>query len=97
MQGTSNTLVDGNTIFNATPLQNMSEGVIEAPGPGSAGGIEANNVISNNTVNDRLFSRHLRFQQPRARSDTSMFFTLSCSAMASLARRQRSRPSHKES
>ena len=52
MQGTSNTLVDGNTIFNATPLQNLSEGVFEAPGPGSAGGIEANNVISNNTVND---------------------------------------------
>jgi nitrous oxidase accessory protein NosD len=52
MQGTSNSLVDGNTVFNATPLQNESEGVFEAFGPGSAGGVEANNVISNNTVND---------------------------------------------
>ena len=52
MQGTSNSLVDGNTIFNATPLANLSEGVFEASGPGSAGGIEENNEISNNTVND---------------------------------------------
>jgi len=52
MQGTSNTLVDNNTVFNATPLQNLSEGVFEAAGPGSAGGVEENNMISNNTVND---------------------------------------------
>jgi nitrous oxidase accessory protein NosD len=52
MQGTSNSLVDGNTIFNATPLSNLSEGVFEASGAGSAGGIEENNEISNNTVND---------------------------------------------
>lgn len=52
MQGTSNTLVDSNSVFNATPLQNLSEGVFEASGPGSAGGVEENNVISNNTVND---------------------------------------------
>jgi len=52
MQGTSNSLVDSNTIFNLTPLQNLSEGVFEAAGPGSAGGVEGDNVISNNTVND---------------------------------------------
>jgi nitrous oxidase accessory protein NosD len=47
MQGTSNSVVDGNTIFNATPLDNLSEGVFEADD-----GVEAKNVISNNTVND---------------------------------------------
>jgi hypothetical protein len=47
MQGTSNSVVDSNTIFNATPLANLSEGVFEADD-----GVEANNVISNNTVND---------------------------------------------
>jgi nitrous oxidase accessory protein NosD len=52
MQGTSNSLVDGNIIFNATPLNNLSEGVFEAFGAGTAGGFEANNQISNNTVND---------------------------------------------
>jgi len=39
--------VDGNTIFNATPLENLSEGVFE-----NTGGGEGNNEISNNTVND---------------------------------------------
>jgi len=52
MQGTSNTLVDSNTIFNLTPLQNLSEGVFEAAGPGSSGGVEGNNVIANNAVHD---------------------------------------------
>ena len=52
MQGTSNSLVDGNIIFHLTPLENLSEGVFEGSGPGSAGGIEGNNEISNNTVND---------------------------------------------
>jgi hypothetical protein len=47
MQGTSNSVVDSNTIFNATPLANLSEGVFEVDD-----GVEANNVISNNTVND---------------------------------------------
>jgi parallel beta-helix repeat protein len=47
MYYTSNSLVDGNTIFNATPLGNFSEGVFEA-----YGGSEGNNEISNNTVND---------------------------------------------
>lgn len=47
MEGTSNSLVDGNTIFNATPLENLSEGVFEAYTVG-----EGNNEISNNTVND---------------------------------------------
>src|SRR6266513_2186163 len=45
MQGTSNSLVDGNIIFHLTPLENLSEGVFEAVGSG-------NNKISNNTVND---------------------------------------------
>ena len=52
MQGTSNSLVEANTIFNATPLANQSEGIFEASGAGSAGGVEENNQISNNTVND---------------------------------------------
>jgi hypothetical protein len=47
MQGTSNSLVDSNTIFHATPLTNLSEGVFEA-----YGGSEGNNLITNNTVND---------------------------------------------
>jgi nitrous oxidase accessory protein NosD len=47
MESTSNSLVDSNTIFNATPLENFSEGVFEA-----YGGTEGNNEISNNTVND---------------------------------------------
>ena len=47
MYGTSNSLVDSNTIFNATPLANLSEGIFEA-----FGGTEGNNLISNNTVND---------------------------------------------
>jgi nitrous oxidase accessory protein NosD len=47
MLGASNSLVSGNTIFNATPLTNLSEGVFEAFGGG-----EGNNTISNNTVND---------------------------------------------
>jgi len=52
MQGTSNTLVDSNIIFHAGPLTNLSEGVFEASGAGSAGGVEGYNEISNNTVND---------------------------------------------
>lgn len=47
MYGTSNSLVDSNTIFNGTPLANLSEGIFEA-----FGGTEGNNLISNNTVND---------------------------------------------
>jgi len=47
MESTSNSFVDSNTIFNATPLANLSEGVFEA-----FGGSEGNNEISNNTVND---------------------------------------------
>ena len=47
MEFTSNSLVDGNTIFHATPLENFSEGVFEAYTEG-----EGNNEISNNTVND---------------------------------------------
>jgi nitrous oxidase accessory protein NosD len=52
MQGTSNSLVDRNIIFHLTPIENFSEGVFENAGPGSAGGVEGNNEISNNTVND---------------------------------------------
>lgn len=47
MENTSNSLVDGNTIFNATPLTNLSEGIFEA-----FGGTEGKNEITNNTVND---------------------------------------------
>jgi len=52
MQGTSNSLVDNNTIFSAVPLANLSEGIFEAYGTGTAGGVEGYNEISNNTVND---------------------------------------------
>jgi len=47
MYSTSNTQVNGNTIFNATPLSNLSEGIFEA-----FGGTEGNNEILNNNVND---------------------------------------------
>jgi hypothetical protein len=46
MEGTSNTLVQGNTIFNVS-LESLSEGVFENDGGG-----EGNNQFSNNTVND---------------------------------------------
>jgi len=61
MQGTSNSLIDGNTIFNAGPVSaaprgsgfvNISCGVLEAPGAGTAGGIEQDNTVSHTTVND---------------------------------------------
>jgi nitrous oxidase accessory protein NosD len=52
MQGTSNSLVAGNTIFSAVPLANLSEGIFEAYGAGSAGGVEGDNEICDNTVND---------------------------------------------
>jgi nitrous oxidase accessory protein NosD len=52
MQGTSNSLVAGNTIFSAIPLANLSEGIFEAYGAGSAGGVEGYNEICDNTVND---------------------------------------------
>jgi nitrous oxidase accessory protein NosD len=52
MQGTSNSLVAGNTIYSAVPLTNLSEGIFEAYGAGSAGGTEGYNEICNNTVND---------------------------------------------
>jgi nitrous oxidase accessory protein NosD len=52
MQGTSNTLIDGNTVFSAVPVANLSEGIFEAYGAGSAGGMEGYNEISNNSVND---------------------------------------------
>jgi len=43
----SNSLIDGNTIFNVTPLSNESCGVYEISGAGNVG-----NTISNTTVND---------------------------------------------
>jgi len=43
----SNSLIDGNTIFNVTPLSNESCGVYEISGAGIVG-----NTISNTTVND---------------------------------------------
>lgn len=52
MQGTSNSLVAGNTIYSAIPLANLSEGIFEAYGAGSAGGVEGYNEICDNTVND---------------------------------------------
>jgi hypothetical protein len=61
MQGTSNSLIDANTIFNAGPVSaaprgsgfvNISCGVLEAPGAGTAGGLEEDNQISHTTVND---------------------------------------------
>lgn len=52
MQGTSNSIIAGNTIFSAVPVTNLSEGIFEAYGAGSAGGMEGYNEISNNTVND---------------------------------------------
>jgi hypothetical protein len=51
-QGMSNSVLDGNTIFNATPVANQSCGIFESPGPGTAGGIEADNKIVNTLVND---------------------------------------------
>jgi nitrous oxidase accessory protein NosD len=47
MTNTSNSVIDSNTIFNATPLSNLSEGIFEA-----FGGTEGNNLIVDNTVND---------------------------------------------
>lgn len=43
----SNSLIDGNTIFNVTPLTNQSCGIYEISGAGIVG-----NTISNTTVND---------------------------------------------
>jgi len=43
----SNSLIDGNTIFNVTPLTNESCGIYEISGAGIVG-----NTISNTTVND---------------------------------------------
>jgi hypothetical protein len=51
-QGMSNSILEGNSIFNATPLANTSCAISEAPGPGNAGGIEANNRILRTLVND---------------------------------------------
>src|SRR5215469_3523833 len=50
LQGVSNTLLNGNIIANATPTEGC--GIAEAPGPGQAGGVEGNNVISETRVND---------------------------------------------
>lgn len=50
LQGVSNSLLNGNIIANATPTEGC--GIAEAPGPGSAGGVESNNVISETRVND---------------------------------------------
>jgi nitrous oxidase accessory protein NosD len=52
LQGTSNSLIDGNIIFNALPLDNESCGVFENTGPGSAGGLEQQNKIFHTIVND---------------------------------------------
>jgi len=52
LQGTSNSFIDGNVIFNAVPVVNQSCGVWETPGSGSAGGTEQDNRISHTTVND---------------------------------------------
>jgi nitrous oxidase accessory protein NosD len=51
-QGMSDSVLEGNTIFNVTPLSATGCGVAEAPGPGSAGGNEENNQIVRTTVND---------------------------------------------
>jgi hypothetical protein len=51
-QGMSNSLLLNNSISNATPLGNQSCGIVEAPGMGSAGGTEENNLIINTVVND---------------------------------------------
>lgn len=50
LQGVSNSFLNGNIIANATPTEGC--GIAEAPGPGSAGGVEDNNVISETRVND---------------------------------------------
>jgi nitrous oxidase accessory protein NosD len=52
LQGTSNSLFDGNIIFNALPVDNESCGVFESPGPGFAGGLEQQNKIFHTIVND---------------------------------------------
>jgi len=61
LQGTSNSLFDGNIIFNAGPVSaaergsgfvNISCGILESPGAGTAGGTEEDNQISHTTVND---------------------------------------------
>jgi nitrous oxidase accessory protein NosD len=52
LQGTSNSLIDSNTIFNTVPVADLSCGVYESPGAGTAGGTEENNQISHTTVND---------------------------------------------
>jgi len=52
LQGTSNSLLDANIIFNSVPVENFSCGIYEAPGAGSAGGTEEDNKISRTTVSD---------------------------------------------
>jgi hypothetical protein len=46
LQGTSNSLIDSNIIFNAVPVVNQSCGLWESSGSGSAGGTEQDNKIS---------------------------------------------------
>jgi len=47
IQGLTNSLIQGNTIFNALPVSNESCGIYEISGTGNSG-----NTISNTTVND---------------------------------------------
>ena len=50
-QGMSNSILEGNTVFNVSiPAQGC--GIAESPGAGNAGGFEANNIIAGTTVND---------------------------------------------
>ncbi len=48
IQSTTNSVIDANTIFNATPIANESCGIFEFEVPGTAVG----NTISHTTVND---------------------------------------------
>ncbi len=50
-QGMSNSVLDGNSVFNGN-LSSQSCGITEVPGPGNAGGTEANNWIVNNQITD---------------------------------------------
>jgi hypothetical protein len=51
-QGMSHSVLEGNSISDATPLADTSCGIAEFPGPGQAGGVEGNNRIVNTYVND---------------------------------------------
>jgi len=64
---TSNSLFAANSIFNTVPIANVSCGILEDPGAGTAGGTEEDNKIFHTTVNDgycgvaHVASTHVEF------------------------------------